>query len=480
VNPSDRELEAKIVDLIRRYSFIRTTSGQQLYKFFVDMYDHFFDTQNDEEPIEGFQSMNKPNQNQNQNQTKETIEEYKPKTDPTVSLIQKLDYTAGKLNPILKETYRRTISIDSQYRDAEYKMSTDFTLNFTETLKDVVSIKLFAVQLPITWYTINENYGSNFFYLKSDTPGIDNENHEYRLDIPAGNYIPQTLQTEIYNSFTNLRKTYTDVNFGSTTINYNTTDCKSTITIDIQKVYNEHSFELHFQKSLTESGSIAKFLGFQETVYDLYKVYSNYTVNTNTTYKIDTTNRSFKIIQYNSELYTNPLLTSKTYDNILLDFESYQNITSDSQQILIDASYSPIEIITITLPTLKQTVSVTELVADVNTAIQNNPKLDSISGVVQDISNSRFIWSIKLNRYTTNNIPNSKTVLVFPYDNSWNDISNSRQLWVDESSAFGFVKTPLSSTNSEAIMETSNIISDMEKTTAFTTTDYKIYLKIQL
>jgi len=480
VNPSDRELEAKIVDLIRRYSFIRTTSGQQLYKFFVDIYDHFFDNSESQNELEEFQTMETAS-NQAQSQPPQPQQPQNPKAekaDQTVSLIQQLDYTAGKLNPILKETYRRTISIDSQYRDAEYKMSTDFTLNFTETLKDVVSIKLFAVQLPITWYTINENYGSNFFYLKSDTPGIDNENHEYRLDVPAGNYVPQTLQTEIYNSFTNLRNAYTDVNFGNTTINYNTTDCKSTITIDIQKVYNEHNYELQFQKTATEAGSIAKFLGFQKSSYDLYTVYTPTmsSVNNNTTYKIDTNNRSFKIIQYNSQLYTNPLFTSKTYDSIILDYESYQNITSESQQILIDVSYSQAEVITVTLPTLRPTISLTGLVEDVNTAIENNPKLDSVSGVVRDLSNDRFMWNIKLNRYTTKNIPNSKTVLVFPYDSTWSDISNSRQLWVDGSSAFGFTKTPLSSNNSEAIIETSNIYSDVEKTTSFTTSNNKLFL----
>ena len=161
-------------------------------------------------------------------------------------------------------------------------MSTDFTLNFTETLKDVVSIKLYAIQLPVTWYTINENYGSNFFYLKSNTPGINTSDHEYRIEVSAGNYSPATLQTAIAESFDNLRITYPDVNFGQTQITYNTTDCKSTITMDIQKVYNEHYYEMHFEKPASEAGSLARMLGFRDTSYNnLYSVFSGDPTNEN-------------------------------------------------------------------------------------------------------------------------------------------------------------------------------------------------------
>jgi hypothetical protein len=34
VNPSDRELEAKIIYFLNKYSSIRNTSGKQLYDFF--------------------------------------------------------------------------------------------------------------------------------------------------------------------------------------------------------------------------------------------------------------------------------------------------------------------------------------------------------------------------------------------------------------------------------------------------------------
>ena len=46
-NPTDRELEAKIVSLIRKYENMQNDSGNKLAKFFDDIYNHFFDLESD-------------------------------------------------------------------------------------------------------------------------------------------------------------------------------------------------------------------------------------------------------------------------------------------------------------------------------------------------------------------------------------------------------------------------------------------------
>ena len=48
-NPTDRELEAKIVSLIRKYENMQNESGNKLAKFFDDIYKHFFDLESDDE-----------------------------------------------------------------------------------------------------------------------------------------------------------------------------------------------------------------------------------------------------------------------------------------------------------------------------------------------------------------------------------------------------------------------------------------------
>ena len=128
----------------------------------------------------------------------------------------------------------------------------------------------------------------------------------------------------------------------------------------------------------------------------------------------------------------------------------------------------------------------TQLLTQVNQELQLQPKLDSDSGVTYDMNTKRFVWNIKLNRNIPNvNMPNSKTVLIFPYDASWNEptaTNETKQLWVDDSDAsynsgFGFKQTPNTFTdegNPEAVIELSNIFAENEKTTKFTANNYKV------
>jgi hypothetical protein len=511
VNPSDRELEAKLVEMIRRYSFIRTAAGQQLYQFFVDIYEHFFDNEksdayddtndtntntNTSTSTEGFATMGTTNDNTNStNNTDNTdntdnTNSTNNTNDNTVSLIQQLDFTAGKLNPILKETYKRTISIDSQYRDPEYPMSTDFTLNFTETLRDVVSLKLYAIQLPVTWYTINENYGSNFFYLKSATPGIDTPDHEYRVEVSAGNYTASTLQQAISTSFNQLRTQYADVDFGTTDIAYNTSDCKATLSIDLQKAYNEHYYGLNFEKDPSTAGSLAGMLGFSNKTYDvLYQAFSTPTTPPSSaanakTYIVDAATPGFSIVQYRSDIYTNPslpksLTTTKTYTNVALEYEDYQNITPNSQTIMLGLSYEIIDTIPITFPVeFYGNHDPTEIMEEVDRLLKAHSKLDNAvnaSQVTYNEEKQQYVWSVKLDRFQNANTPNYKVVLRFPYTDDIN-----RNLWIDTSnsspSVFGWEPTTNTLPNDakEAIVEMSNLVAENEKTSQLETIDNKI------
>ena len=93
-------------------------------------------------------------------------------------------------NPNLKKTTSRMLVIDSQFRqvinDENPSSSTDFTMDLSEPLNDLVTMKLFSVQIPYTWYTIDEKIGTNLFYIDED-----------KYIIEPGNYTPQQLVDEI-------------------------------------------------------------------------------------------------------------------------------------------------------------------------------------------------------------------------------------------------------------------------------------------
>lgn len=310
-NPSDRELEAKLISNINKYSLIQKKDADKIRQFYQDIYDYFFeaDDEDDTAAIEGFQSAisQEPTQQTTQQTTtpiaigpslgtteppinttdagnEQTPTQTTEVNQKNTSFTTQLDYRKDVMNPLLKQTIKRVISIDSQYRDtAHYPLTTDFTFNLSETLKDVVSLKLYSIQIPYTWYTINNYYGSNFFYIKGNQVG--NINDTYIIDISSGNYDPNGIVTTLQSSIDNIKSSNLDVSFGNTSITYNPYNSKVTLNVDIQKKYNEADYELQFpyitsplsQQTLESypiTQSLAGYLGFGHSYYNSNIIYS--------------------------------------------------------------------------------------------------------------------------------------------------------------------------------------------------------------
>ena len=392
--PMQGELEAKLIQQLQLYKNIQTGQGQKMFQFYNDIYKHFFDSGeiSDEDWTDNPEVEKTDNDQLFQDQT-EVNKDSNKDTKGNVEYTKELDYTKGKINPILKETYKRTISIDSQYRDTEYPSATNFTLNFTETLKDVVSMKLYAVQIPVTWYTISNNYGSNYFFLKPiqntssdpmyNTEAIfDNPNHEYEIKIDPGNYTQATLAAEIQTKISELPSKYTDVSFGNTKYEYTASNAMSKFTLDIQKVYNESYYEM------TISGELLKnALGFHNTKISTYGIISNKYSQLSESIELSGVERNITIIQY-------------------LPTQEYQTYDETNSQILDE--------INITLPAM-ETQKYTALISKTVSYIQSDSKILECNITLIKVSESEYyyLWEIQLNRYETSNVPNAKMVLKF-------------------------------------------------------------------
>ena len=99
----------------------------------------------------------------------------------------------GNINPLLKNTSSCFINIDSKYRQYTGNNSdTDFTLDLSEQLKRVLSLQLYAYQIPYSWYIINENVGNTCFWLEDTTT-----NTIVNINIEPGNYDATSLTTEL-------------------------------------------------------------------------------------------------------------------------------------------------------------------------------------------------------------------------------------------------------------------------------------------
>jgi hypothetical protein len=287
-SPTDRELEAKILFYIRKYKDLNNEAADKLVTFFENVYDHFFESiqeeQEDSNGIEGFDVQNTeaislsnfliptsqnnqtislsnystPTFSANPSPTYSTPTQTQTYTTPEYSLAKKNNkvlandkvlvdytklYTQDTLNPLLKQTIKRIISVDSQYREDKNALSTSFNFNLSEPLKDIVSIKLYSLQIPYTWYTINNNYGSNTFTLINNK--VTDGSCDLSFNIEPGNYTITNLQNAVKKSITNaFTTTYTDFNINNTDISYDPINALCNFTFDIKKCFNEVAYNL--------------------------------------------------------------------------------------------------------------------------------------------------------------------------------------------------------------------------------------------
>ena len=440
-NPTDGELEATIIQKINDYKDSTNENDKLLASFFSSVYDHFFEIAN----VMGDVVDDEVYGDEDGDEDDKLIEYTGPVTDDNavvknetlvstqqnIELSKPVTVASGTLNPVLQQTVKRIMSIDSQYRDTNYPLSTDFTFNLSEPLKDVLALRLYSISIPYTWYTVNNNFGSNFILLKGNVAGINNGDYDYKLEIGAGNYTQQNMVTEINEKIDIIKANNTDVSFGTTQISYNSNDSKATFNIDIEKNYNELSYYVFFPTWTSPNDptpnapinpgkrfqSIPGFLGFN---FDTYYINSIRT----TRFSLPNDDRQrFNIVED----------TNNTFDIIV--YQGPQEYSSESTIYTID----------VTLDLKNTEYSRNSLIAAINDALNKNSNLTGESRFykttidnddVIDNGSSFFTLSIFLNRSNVYLGPNSKVYIEFPDETSISD--NTKRIWTGSSSCFRF------------------------------------------
>ena len=103
------------------------------------------------------------------------------------------------LNPNLKNTISRFINLDSQFRQYTNGIdstATDYTLDLSDTLKDVINLRIFSFQIPFTWYTIDIAYGNTCLWINDGSSNVV-------VSVTPGNYTASQFVTDLSNNFTN-------------------------------------------------------------------------------------------------------------------------------------------------------------------------------------------------------------------------------------------------------------------------------------
>jgi len=476
-DPTDNELEARIVEMIKKYDKGTTSSDdeKELYKFFNDVYSRFFDEDVVEEIEEEQYSLDDDDDdnykdepdnylgNQNtklEKQTKDGNESYaiEAKSD-NIKVTKQVDLIKGKVNPLLLQTIRRVISIDSQYRpDPERTLSGEFTFNLSDPLKDVVSLKLYSIGIPYTWYTVNQNFGSNFLILKGNTPGIDDGTYDISASIPTGNYAADELVTTINTNLQSALRvpSIVDMSFGNTGFTYNVNRSRSTFNFFFRKVHTLSSYEFEFENWTTPNStvpndnrdyslagtrfkSIPGFLGFNKQRYFLNALDSsrNLPISTTDQAQIDDDNEKFyldsrpdvsmnnyfKLIHYvGPDTYSNTSTIKNTYD---ISLTLVPKANGD-----VSGNFSRKQI----FEQLNKDLSNTPVLQGTNLIIRN----DISNGGLGNDTNSYYTLSLNFNRDYIDATENSRMYIEFPNESEL-QITDASSVWTGSSSALRFI-----------------------------------------
>ena len=138
------------------------------------------------------------------------------------------------LNPNLKNVTSRFIVLDSQFRQATGgvdTISTDYTLDLSDPLTDALSLRLYSIQIPFTWYIIDTMYGNTCFWITIPYNTINNLYYEIKVSFTPGNYTYTSFQTEFADAID--RAGITNPGAGTTPLIFiNTNSAKVTINLD--------------------------------------------------------------------------------------------------------------------------------------------------------------------------------------------------------------------------------------------------------
>lgn len=146
-----------------------------------------------------------------------------PITSENVTSTYQSPYSVGTINPTLVNTVESIVCLDSRYCeffgdkcDTSYK--SDYTVNLSEKLHNVISIGISNIYIPTTWYTIDDDIGNNTFTFNAVSYTIPSGNYNIvtlsqRLNIMMDGHVTWDIDTTTNKLIITEIRTNTNLNF---------------------------------------------------------------------------------------------------------------------------------------------------------------------------------------------------------------------------------------------------------------------------
>ena len=193
-----------------------------------------------------------------------------PSTNPRVQNDSANNFSVAvkqdKLNPNLENTTTRLIHIDSLYRQSSGNdSSTDFTLDLSDPLINVLSLRLYSIQIPFSWYTIDTQYGNTDFWITDVSYNIN-----HRVIVDSGNYTPATFVDHL-----NAKLRIITADPSGNYVSYNVSNGKITINLTGSTLgysgnyFTFFDFSGKLETSSTVNGTLGWLMGFRDATQDV-------------------------------------------------------------------------------------------------------------------------------------------------------------------------------------------------------------------
>jgi hypothetical protein len=113
------------------------------------------------------------------------------------------------LNPTLQNTTTRFVNLDSQYRQiVEDIVSTDYTITLSDRLTNVLSLRLYSIQVPFAWYNVETTDNNDYFWVifydeeTGNEVVLNNEKAGVPIIMENGNYTMENFAKGLIDAFT--------------------------------------------------------------------------------------------------------------------------------------------------------------------------------------------------------------------------------------------------------------------------------------
>jgi hypothetical protein len=196
-----------------------------------------------------------------------------PKDDTLYACTYPSFFYQGRFNPINKKTLYKSIVINSKFRNNYYNtLSSDFLFEFPLEFKNVVSLRITDIQIPIQLYNISNYLGNNYFFIKNETT-----NDIKKITIPDGFYSNTTLIDLLNYIFSNFTDDFQYISFSLKGGDYGETIIELMTTAPY--IYNfslEFNAENNNQNKNNNNNLMTKLgwlLGFRLDHYDSNSMY---------------------------------------------------------------------------------------------------------------------------------------------------------------------------------------------------------------